>query len=386
MTIRQWQIALVAAALAASSLDAASSIVRLDGSPLRATEIDALIQHAMRVGRVTGLGVAILNNRKVEYLKTFGYRDAAARRPLTVNSVMTGASFTKSAFAYAVMQLVESKLLDLDAPVQHYLSKPLPQYPGYEALADDARYERITIRMLLSHTAGFHNLRVQNGGRVTINFEPGSRYAYSGEGMRLLQLVVEEVTRAPIETLMRQRVFGPAGMHRTSMTWQSAFESDFATPHDRDGNARRLVKRQKADVAGSMQTTLADVAHFAERVMRGGGLRPATRDLMFSPQIAILSRRQFPTLSTDTTEANRSIRLSYGLGWGLYFTPRGKAVFKEGHDDGWQHYLVLFDDAGIGLVMMSNSDNAEGIFPRLIEDLLRNPYTPIEWEGYAPVL
>lgn len=55
---------------------------------------------------------------------------------------------------------------------------------------------------------------------------------------------------------------------------------------------------------------------------------------MLSPQIRISSKHQFPTLASERTEANQAIRLSYGLGWGLYFTPYGEAFFKEGHSNG----------------------------------------------------
>jgi hypothetical protein len=76
--------------------------------------------------------------------------------------------------------------------------------------------------------------------------------------------------------------------------------------------------------------------------------------------------------------------LSYGLGYGLYETPYGRAFFKEGHLEGWQHYAVGFPDQGTALIMMSNSDNAEGTFKTLIEFCLANPYTPWYWEGYLP--
>jgi CubicO group peptidase (beta-lactamase class C family) len=119
-------------------------------------------------------------------------------------------------------------------------------------------------------------------------------------------------------------------------------------------------------------------------VMHGKALKRSTRTLMLTPQVTIRSRTQFPTLTTETTDRNDAIGLSYGLGWGLFFTPRGKAFFKEGHDDGWQHYAVAFDDRGLAIVLMSNSANAEGIFPELLERLIANTYTPVEWEGYVP--
>jgi CubicO group peptidase (beta-lactamase class C family) len=282
------------------------------------------------------------------------------------------------------MQLVHEGALDLDRSIQEYLPKPLPEYARYTDLAGDARYRKITTRMLLSHTAGFPNLRVLNEGRLNINFEPGSRYAYSGEGFQLLQLVVEEITHKPLRELMRERIFEPLGLTRTSTVWESAFESDYANGYDERGRSLGPHRRTRADAAGSFQTTLADFSRFIEAIAQGRSLSENARALMLSPQVAILSRTQFPTLSDETTDRNKPIRLSYGLGWGLFRTPLGKAFFKEGHDEGFQHYTVMFDDRGIGLVIMTNSSNGEGIFQELLERVIGNTYTPIEWEGYVP--
>jgi hypothetical protein len=76
--------------------------------------------------------------------------------------------------------------------------------------------------------------------------------------------------------------------------------------------------------------------------------------------------------------------LSYGLGWGLYYSPYGKAFFKEGHDAGFRNYAVVFDKPKDGIVIMTNSANGEGIFKELLETLLRNTFTPIAWEGFTP--
>lgn len=63
---------------------------------------------------------------------------------------------------------------------------------------------------------------------MKIHFEPGSKFAYSGEGLVLLQLVVETITGAPLEDLMQKYVFQSLGMNRSSMVWQKGFENDFA--------------------------------------------------------------------------------------------------------------------------------------------------------------
>jgi len=383
-------VATMAAALTAAmkGLPAAfqpSNIKRLDGSTITPAKIDSTVTRLMGAAEVTGVGIAIFNKGAPAYLKAYGFRDKERGLPLTENSVMAAASFTKVAFAYLVMQFVQQGSLDLDKPVYQYFPKPLPEYPAYKDLAGDARYQRITARMLLSHTSGFPNFRWLNDDhKLNINFEPGTRYAYSGEGIELLQFVVETITGRPLEELMRQRVFEPLGMTRTSMVWQSRFESDYANGYDEYGRSLGPDRRPTADAAGSMLTTVADFARFMQAVMRGQGLRPETRDVMLSPQIQIFSKHEFPTLAEDTTDANKAIHLGYGLGWGLYWTPYGKAFFKEGHAEGWRNYTVCFDQPATGLLIMTNSSNGEGIFKDLLETLLRNTLTPIEWEGYTP--
>ncbi|MGA7633398.1 MAG: serine hydrolase domain-containing protein [Terriglobales bacterium] len=375
--------AMVAAVSVTAAAGQTQSVTRFDGSTITATEIDATVTRLMKAAEVPGVGIAIFDGGKIAYLKAYGDRDKEKNLPLTVNSVMYAASFSKVAFAYLAMQLVDDGTLNLDRPIYQYLPKPLPEYSKYSDLAGDPRYKRITARMLLSHTAGFANFRwVEDDRKLRIHFEPGSRFAYSGEGIDLLQLVVETITKRPLDELMRKRVFQPLGMARTGMLWQENFESDYANGYDEHGRSLGPDKRNKAEAAGSMVTTVADFARFMQAVMEGKLVRSKTRDEMLSPQIQIVSKHEFPTLSDETTEENKAIRLSYGLGWGLYWTPYGKVFFKEGHDVGWRNYTVCLDKEKTGIVIMTNSGNGEGIFKELLETLLRDTFTPIEWEGY----
>jgi CubicO group peptidase (beta-lactamase class C family) len=362
-----------------------SSVKRLDGSTISAADIDATVTHLIHAAKIPGAAIALLNDQRIVYLKAYGFRDKEKPLPLTENSVFTAASLTKAAFACMVMQLVQENILELDKPVFQYLPKPLPEYPEYKDLAGDDRYKKITARMLLDHTSGFPNWRRFNDDKkLNISFEPGSRFAYSGEGITLLQFVVETVTDRSLAGLMRERIFVPFGMARTSMVWEPRFESDFANAYDENGSSLGPQRRKYPDAAGSMQTTLADYSRFLQAVLRSDGLSKESRGLMLSPQIQILSKHEFPTLSTDITDENKSIRLSYGLGWGLYSTPYGNAFFKEGHDDGLRHYAVCFDKPGTCLLIMTNSEFGEGVYKELLETLLKNIYTPIEWEGFTP--
>jgi len=378
-------IAMMTATVALGTESKEPTVKRLDGSEIASSEIDTTVTRLMRAAEVTGVAIAILNDGKTTYLKSYGVRDKEKSLPLSEDSVMTAASFTKVAFAYLVMQLVEEKILDLDKPVYQYLPKPLPEYPAYKDLANDPRVKRITARILLSHTSGFPNWRAfEDDRKLKIHFEPGSRYAYSGEGIILLQKVVEAITRQSLKELMQTRVFKPLGMTRTSMVWEDRFDSDYANGYDEYGRSLGSQRRKTADAAGSMLTTPRDFSRFMLGVTQGEGLRQETRELMLSPQIQISSKHQFPTLAPEMTDANKPIRLSYGLGWGLYWTPYGKAFFKEGHDEGWRNYTVYFDKPKTGIVIMTNSSNGEGIFKDLLETLIRNTFTPIEWEGYTP--
>lgn len=363
----------------------ATIVRRLDGSTISAANIDATVERLMRNAKVPGLGLAIFNDGKIVYLKAYGERDRALHLPLRTDTIMSAASFSKVAFAYMVMQLVEEGRIDLDKPVYHYLWRPLPRFPGYRDLAGDDRYKKITARMLLDHTSGFPNWRwLTDDRKLSINFEPGSRFAYSGEGIALLQLVVENVTGQPLEKLMQERVFRPLGMTRTSMVWRLKYELNCASGYDEQERPLGPQRRWTADAAGSMKTTPQDFALFVQGVASGAGLGAKGRDLMLSRQVQISSVHEFPTLSTETTNANQQIRLSYGLGWGLYWTPYGKVFFKEGHDDGWRNYTAYFQDAGMGMMIMTNSSNGEGIYKELLETLQRNTFTPIEWEGFTP--
>jgi CubicO group peptidase (beta-lactamase class C family) len=84
----------------------AASVNRLDGSTLTAAEIDRTVSRLMRAANVTGVGLSIFNHGSVAYQKAYGFRDVEKNLPLTADSVMAGASFTKVAFAYLVMKLV----------------------------------------------------------------------------------------------------------------------------------------------------------------------------------------------------------------------------------------------------------------------------------------
>jgi CubicO group peptidase (beta-lactamase class C family) len=361
-----------------------AQVYRPDGRPIAASAIDSVVTQMMQKAHVTGTGIAIFGHGEIAYLKAYGLRDTKKDLPLTPDSVMTSASLSKSAFAAVVMHLVQEHKLSLDKPIAEYLAKPLPEYPRYADLKADDRYKKLTLRMLLSHTSGFPNWRAFEADRkLKIHFEPGTHYGYSGEGIDLAQLVVETVTGKSLTVLMEKQLFKPLRMDRSAMVWKPDFETDFANGYDEYGRSLGPEKHSTPDAAGSMQTTLRDYAHFLSAILGHRILSAGLRAEMLRPQVAIYSAHQFPSLSAETTDAYKKIALGYGLGWGLYSSPYGKAFFKEGHDEGWRHLALCFDN-GTGILIMTNSSNGEGIFKPLIDSLLGPTSFPFDWEGYTP--
>jgi CubicO group peptidase (beta-lactamase class C family) len=360
------------------------AVLRPEGSSIAPSQIDATVTRLMQAAHVTGMGMAIFHDGEISYLGTYGMRDTEKRLPLTPDSIMTSASLSKAAFATMTMRLVQEGVLDLDKPIYQYLPKALPEYPRYAELQGDNRYKKLTLRILLSHTSGFPNWRAfEDDRKLKIHFEPGTRYAYSGEGIDLAQLVLETVTATSLTALMDEHLSRPLHMTRTSMLWEPRFESDYANGYDEYGRSLGPERHTTPDAAGSMQTTLRDYAGFLSSLMRGEILDIRTSEIMQSPQISIHSTRQFPSLASETTTAYDGIRLSYGLGWGLYSSLYGKAFFKEGHGEGWRHLALCFSN-GSGILIMTNSSNGEGIFKPLMDSVLGATSFPFDWDGYTP--
>ncbi len=366
-------------------------IVRLDGTTIAPATLTERIRELTRAADVQGLTVTIFNDAETVYSRAFGFANLPAGQPLRTDTELYGASLSKAVFSVLVMKLVEQGVIDLDTPLQEYLDEPLWKNQG-EAwhedlgdLRDDQRYQRITARMSLSHTTGLPNWRwFEPDQKLRIHFEPGERFSYSGEGMTFLQIVLEKLTGKPLEQLMQEQIFGPYVMETSSYTWQTRFERDYAVGHRADGTAYPKDKDNAARAPSTLETTTADYARFMEAVLRGEGLSQASWNEIFSPQVRIRSRTQFGPGAMEETSANEAIELSYGLGWGLLRTPYGWGAFKEGHGDGFQHYSIVFPERDLGVLLMSNSDNAESIFDHLLTVSIADIYTPLEWEGYIP--
>jgi len=209
-------------------------------------------------------------------------------------------------------------------------------------------------------------------------------FVTSGEGLYLLQFIIEQVSGKDYETLSQERVFKPFGMTNTSQVWKTRFDSSISYGHNDKGEPYELMKWKEASVGGSTSTTLSDFTKFYTALINRKGLTKQSFKQMTWPQVRIKSRQQFGPLSKIDNTDNDNIELGYGVGVGIFKTPYGRAFFKEGHDDGWGHYSISFPDKKIAIVIMTNNDNGESIFKELLAYTIGDTFTPWEWENYIP--
>ncbi len=366
-----------------------AAIRTLDGRKISGSEADRIADAELAAEHVMGAQLAILNGGRVVWTHVYGLRDAQAKLPMTADTVATAASVTKSVFATWVMLQVERGLVDLDEPVAHMLPKPLLEYERYKESAvemvADPRWLRLTPRMLLSHRAGLANFaRFEPDKKMRLHFEPGTQFAYSGEGLELLQFALETKLGVELGAAMERDLFAPLRMSHTSMAWKEEFAANAEMRYSAKDELIGPARRKRADVAGSMVTSVNDLGAFLEALLAGRVLKPETLRLMLTPQVRIGTAQQFPMLQTQPGTEGPKVGLAYGLGWGLLTkTKYGPAFFKEGHEDGAENYVICFAKSGSCMVLLTNSNNGELAFRPLLEKLLGDTVTPWVWESYT---
>jgi CubicO group peptidase (beta-lactamase class C family) len=376
---------------ALAGAQATPSITRLDGSHISIAAADSFARRTLAGAHVTGAQIAVIDDGRLVWSAAYGLRHRDPDLPMERQTTMWAASITKSVFSTYVMQLVERGELDLDEPVARQLGKPLNAFDPYREIGadivNDPAWPSVTPRMLLSHSSGLANFSfLEPDKKMHLHFAPGTRFQYSGDGINLVQVVVEQKKRAPLDTLMQNAIFTPLGMSRTGLVHRKELESSIADRFDANEKFLSQTRRFPARGAGSMESTADDLATFASALLGGRIITPATRDAMLHPVIPINSLHEFPLAANEGIGAEAAnVGLAYGVGWGLLTkTPFGPAFFKEGHGDGAQNYMICFTQQRSCMIILTNSDNGELAFRPLLEMILGDTVTPWEWAGYTP--
>jgi CubicO group peptidase (beta-lactamase class C family) len=356
--------------------------------------IDAEVGKIMTHTSAKGMAVAVIDRGKVGYVQSYGIRDAKGD-PLTTDTVMYGASLTKTVFAYTVMQLVDKGALSLDTPIKADLDRPLPsygpdpvfpdKYGPYKDLADDPRWEKITPRMCLTHTTGFSNFWfIEPDQKLHIHFEPGTHFSYSGEGFILLQFVVEHGRKAQGLGLdvgdLSKANFDRLGMTRTSLVWRNGQDPNVADGWNDQGQPQPHDKRSKVRAAGSMNTTISDLSKFTAALVRGEGLSPASRAEMTKPVFHIATASLFPLFLPDLPATEQRKDLYAGLGVILFDGPQGHGFYKGGHDGQTANTMICLETSQRCVLVLSNDVRSEAGFAELVKFILGDTGVPYDWE------
>lgn len=358
------------------------------------TAIDAKAGGIMAQTGAKGMAVAVVDHGKVAYVRAYGIRNAK-EEPLTADTVMYGASLTKTVFAYTVMQLVEEGKINLDTPVADDLDKPLPsygpdpvfpdKYGPYKDLADDPRWKKITPRMCLDHSTGFSNFWfIEPDHKLHIHFDPGTHFSYSGEGFTLLQFAIEHGRKAQGLGLdvgdLTDANFASLGMTRTSLTWREGQDSNVADGWNDQGQPQPHSKRSKVRVAGSMNTTISDMAKFTAALVRGDGLAATSRAEMTKGSLHITTSSQFPLFQPDLPVAEQRKDLYAGLGVVAFDGPQGHGFYKGGHDGQTANTMVCIEKNQRCVLILSNDVRSEAGFADLVHFILGDTGVPYNWE------
>lgn len=344
----------------------------------------------MRIAGVPGAAVAVVDRGRLAWSRSFGVKNILTRDPVREDSLFEAASMTKPVFAYVVMRLADEKRLDLDKPLVAY------RRPAY--LGQDPNLELVTARHVLAHSTGLPNWG--SGPLVTRN-APGSNYTYSGEAFIWLQLVVETIMGMGLGDVMQAKLFGPAGMSRSSFGWDAEIAGSAVFGHSEPPEGEQKLPPQPTRELGDRLLRIASkrrkpIASWTYEdsieAMRETDPKtpPSTHDLLVNSAGGLLMTAsdyaKFMALMMDRPEraaweisdaARRAMLtpqldvrgqdISRGLGWELEQSSGGPLFQHSGSNYGIFKTLGVGDArGGRAIVVFTNAANGNALAARVV--------------------
>jgi CubicO group peptidase (beta-lactamase class C family) len=334
-----------------------NQVASVNGLPL---EIAQAASSLMGKYRVPGAAVAHIEHGRLRAVQGFGFTDDTRTNPVEPEgTVFEAASLGKPLFSYAVIQSALAGTIDLDAPVEEYLGS---------RVASDPAGRRITAAHLLSHSSGLA-FQPAEGKRV-LTADPGSQWQYSGLGFLVLQQAIEHVSRSSLDLFIRRALTEPLGMRGTSFVSPDV-GSAVAIGHDREGREMPRTKLDGASAASSLRTNVVDYARFVERMfldLSAPSGKSTVGQLMLQPRLSV----------------DPALGLSWGLGWGVA-SVNGEALFLHwGSNPGFKSLVVGSVDRGLGLIVLTNSDNGLELATALVPQVFGHEYPFLQFKMLHP--
>lgn len=299
-----------------------------------------------------GIGVAILKADGQIDARGYGVLRAGDAEPVTKDTVFSVGSVSKVVNAALVLRLVQEGKLNLDADINEYLKRW--QVPA----SDHANDQSITLRHLLSHTSGFSQhgfddfqpgaelptaLDTLNGTGpakhppVTLLFEPGTRMKYSGGGITVIQVLIEDVTGMDYESAAQHYVFEPLGMKRSTFVNPLPGEhGNIARAHDRRGRPRAKPR-----------------GYEAMPEMAASGLWTSAQDLGVFLR-ALLGDESFLTPALRADMFRRETNSWHGLGPRVNGGPQRHVIHHGGANNSYRAWIEGHPETGEGIVILTN--------------------------------
>ncbi|MTI31229.1 serine hydrolase [Xanthovirga aplysinae] len=306
-------------------------------------EDEAGIEDWLKENKVPALGIAVIKNGKLSKVNVYGH--IFKNEPAPYNTIFNVASLTKPIVTMLTLKLVDNGDWSLDEPLYHYWVDP--------DVKNDLNSKKLTTRHILSHQTGFKNWRK---GKLTFDFEPGTNFNYSGEGFEYLRNALEAKFKISLESLADSLIFKPLEMNESWFTWSNSVDEErFAKWHNSEGeNEYSNFKRKNANAADDLLTTVEDYGKFAEFVLNGAGITDGLFNDMLSQQ--------------NGKEHNTKM----GLGWEIVPNIKNNkyAILHTGGDDGVKTLVILFPESKEGMVVLTNGDNGNNLYGKLIEEVL----------------
>ncbi len=291
---------------------------------------------------VPAMGIGVIENGKLTKVQVYGSLDGKETAPY--NTIFKVASLTKPVFAFTVLQLIDKGLLDLDEPLYKYWIDP--------DIKNDERHKKLTPRIILSHQTGFPNWRyLEKAKKLEFQFDPGTKYQYSGEGFEYLRKAIENKFSKKIEEMTKELVFEPANMTDTRFWWDTTMdETRYAQNFDKNGNKIPTKKYYKANAAANLLTTVEDYGRFLEYVMNTTSLSENLFSEMTKQQV---------NLSDDNY---------FGLGWQILtnFSKKEYGLIHTGKDPGVSTLAIIFPKSGNGYLIFLNGDNVDAVYEEVL--------------------
>lgn len=347
--------------------------------------IDAEVTRMMTATGAKGFALAVIDNGAVTKVNVYGARNAAGD-PLKTDSIMYAASLTKMTFGYMIAQLADEGIIDLDKSIAEYLPQPLPSYTdekiaddyaAWGGLAGDDRWKKLTPRILLNHGSGFANFGfLEPDEKLRFHFDPGTQYGYSGDGIILLQFVLEKGLGLDVGREMQKRVFDPLGMPDSSLIWRDDYKTRTADGWMIDGKTEPHDERSRVRAAGSMDSTIADMAKLAAGLVRGDRLSKEAYADFLRPQLHITTKSQFPTPQKPRPVSEQRADLYAALSPIVFDGPQGRGFVRGGHNDSTGNMITCLESGKRCVVILGNDLRAEMSIPYLTDFILGEARVP----------